>query len=706
VAGENRRRPGSVWQLLGAFLVASLVAGVLAGGLTLPAAAVLGTGVNAGSKLVSASADLADPALEQTTVMTAADGSTVATFYNENRTPVPLTGISPRMQQAVIAVEDSRFYEHGAVDARGVLRALVNNETGGDTQGASTITQQYVKNALLEQATYAGNKAAIEASTADTIERKLRDIRIAAGLEKRLSKQQILERYLNIVYFGDQTYGVEAAAQRYFGTTAADLSIAQAATLAGMVQNANRFNPADHPKAAKQRRDVVLRLMFQQRIITQSQYEKAVATRIKVTGEVLPNGCANAKHSYGYFCQYVVQSIVEGDYPALGRTSALRARAVQQGGLKIVTSLDRVTQRAAVESVDSHIPRKDSSGLGTAAVTVEPGTGKVLAMAQNRTYSVTGGRGRTSINYAVDQDLGGATGFQTGSSFKAFTLADWLAQGRSLNETVDATPRSFAFSDFSACGQTLRGTQPYAPGNAEGHETGSISVEKATADSVNVAYVEMESKLDLCDIADTAQKLGVHLASPAQHCDLSRPRMTRLPTCLPSLTLGVLNVAPLTMAAAYAGFASGGTYCTPVPVTSITRTGPDGDRTQSLKVPGTACSTALPPEVAGGVNAALKQVLTNGTAAGVGGVPGHESAGKTGTTNGPYDTWFVGYTAQRSTAVWVGDPAAEGEGRKALRGIAVGGRYYGTIYGATIAAPIWKDVMIAANRDVTPEALP
>jgi membrane peptidoglycan carboxypeptidase len=691
---------------MAAFLIASLVAGVLVGGLALPVTAALGTGVNAGAKLVSASSDLVDPVLQQTTTMTAADGSAIATFYDENRTEIPLSEISTRLQQAVIAVEDSRFYEHGAVDARGVLRALVNNETGGSTQGASTITQQYVKNALLEEATTAGNEAAAKAAVADTLKRKLLDIRMSAALEKRLTKQQILERYLNIVYFGDQTYGAQAASQRYFDVPASKLSIAQAATLAGMVQNANVYNPSDHPQAAKDRRDVVLRLMYAQKMITQAQYEKAVATPVRLTGSIKPNGCLNAKHSNGFYCQYVVQSMVEGPYPTLGRTPEQRMKAIQRGGLVIKTTLDPETQAAAVTAVDSHIRRKDASGLGTTAVTVEPGTGKVLAMAENRTYSVTGGKGKTSINYAVDQNLGGGSGFQTGSSFKPFTLTAWLQAGRGLNDTVDATRRAFSFSQFTACGQTLRGSQPYSPGNSEGTETGTMSVERATADSVNVAYVDMESQLDLCDVADAAQSLGVHLAAPAQECSATAATTTKLPTCLPSLTLGVMNIAPLTMASAYAGFASGGTYCTPVPVSSVSRPSADGVTRNDVAVPPSSCRTALSSDVASTVNAALRPVLTSGTAAAVGPISGHDSAGKTGTTNGPYDTWFVGYTAQRSTAVWVGDPTASGSGRRELRNIVVGGRYFGTVFGASIAAPIWKDVMTTAMHGLDPQQLP
>jgi membrane peptidoglycan carboxypeptidase len=231
-------------------------------------------------------------------------------------------------------------------------------------------------------------------------------------------------------------------------------------------------------------------------------------------------------------------------------------------------------------------------------------------------------------------------------------------------------------------------------------------VQQATSDSVNVAYVDMESRLDLCDIAATAQRLGVHLAAP-EPSDCGPGTTTELPTCVPSLTLGVKTIAPLTMAAAYAGFASGGTWCAPDPVTSIGRTASDGTSTVLVRT-SPQCHQALDPAVASGVNQALTHVLTDGTAAAVGPLA-QPSAGKTGTTDGPYDTWFVGYTAQRSTAVWVGDPGTShggAIGRRRLADITVGGQYFPIVYGASIAAPIWKQLMTTATSGLPTEALP
>jgi membrane peptidoglycan carboxypeptidase len=668
----------------------------------LPLVASAGWAVNTGvDYFASLPDDLARPPLPQRSVLLASDGSPITYFYDENRADVPLTAVAPVVQRAVVAIEDSRFFQHGGIDPKGLARAAVNDSAGGRVQGASTLTQQYVKNVLVEQATAAGDTSGAEAAVARTTARKVREMRIAIALEHQLSKNEILENYLNIAYFGGHTYGVEAAAERYFGVTAAALSLPQAATLAGMIAEPGSFDPARHQQAARARRDVVLARMLTQGMISQAEHDAAVAGPVVAKGRPPAHGCTAAGQD-GYFCDYVFRSIVQDNaFAALGKTSAERMTSLNRGGLVIRTTLDATAQYAADQAVNGRVPPHDSSGLGAAAVTVEPGTGKVMAMVQNRTYSVTGGQGLTSVNYSTDSDLGGSTGFQTGSSFKPFTLAAWLEAGNSLKGTVDATKRPFAFRDFTSCGHHLRALKPYTPGNSEGRETGKMSVLQATYDSVNVAYVDMESQLDLCDITNVATRLGVHLAMPDQECGEDHPT-TALPSCVPSLTLGAKEIAPLTMAAAYAGFASGGIYCRPLAVASVTRAGPAPGAATPVAVPHGQCSRALEPRIAHGVTAALTQVLTKGTAAGVGPLGRWPSAGKTGTTDGPYDTWFVGYTPQRSTAVWVADPGRSGSGgsyaRQRLGDITVNGSYYKIVYGASIAAPLWKDVMGPAMR--------
>jgi membrane peptidoglycan carboxypeptidase len=698
-------------KLLSTLLATGVAAGVLVAGLALPVTAATGTAAaDGGSYFLNLPSQLRTSVLPQTSVMEAADGTPLAYFYDENRAVVPLNQMSPLVQAAVVAVEDSRFFQHGPLDARGLIRAAVNDLTGGSTQGASTLTQQYVKNVQLEAAAASGNVAAEKAAIAPTVGRKIQELRYAVAVEQQLTKQQILQRYLNIVYFGERAYGVQAAAERYFAVPASRLTLPQAALLAGMVQDPVADDPLLHLRAARARRDVVLTDMRAQGLITQAQYTAAVATRVQVPGRALTEGCA-AAGANAFFCAYVVQSLIEDPrYSALGATPAQREHALKTEGLVIRMTLDLPAQAGAVKAVNSAIPADDPSGLATTSVTVEPGTGAVVSMAEDRAFSVTPGRGRTSVNYATDAALGGASGFQTGSSFKPFTLATWLADGHALDDTVDATRRAFPFSSFTSCGHPLQGSQPYVPGNSEGTESGPMSVLAATSNSVNVAYVDMESQLDLCDIAHTAESLGVHLAVPAQVCSRPAEPTTRLPTCLPSLTLGVADIAPLTMAAAYAGFASGGTYCVPLPVTTILERATDGGVPPSeLAGFSPSCKQAIDPQVASGVTQALTHVLTDGTAAAVGPLDPWPSAGKTGTTDGPYDTWFVGYTAQRSTAVWVGDPGRTVHGvdeRRRLTDITVSGHYYPIVFGASIAAPIWKDAMSTAMQSLPARQLP
>jgi len=700
-----------MWRLFAGFVAFSVLAGVAGSGLALPLVATAASSVQAGTDVLTTDPEpIPQVDLPQTAELEAADGKPIAYLYSENRTAIPLSQMSPNIQHAIVAIEDSRFFQHGPIDPRGLARAVVDDAMGDPIQGASTLTQQYAKNLLLERDLQSGNAAAAQSDTAKTVDRKLRELKLAISIEQKESKQQILQNYLNIVYFGEGVYGVQAAAERYFGVPAATLTIPEAATIAGIVEDPTAFDPAAHPRNATTRRNEVLADMHAQGMISQAQYAAALKTPVKVTGKPLANGCATAGTT-GFFCEYVVHALLHDPaYAALGSTPSARQRTLLTGGLVVRTTLDLATQRAAVKAVDAYVPAKDPSKLGAAAVTVEPGTGHVIAMAQNRTYSNTAGRGKTSINYTTDSAVGGASGFQTGSSFKPFTLAAWLSSGHSLYDVVNATKRGFPFSDFTSCGSPLSGSQPYVPGNSEGNETGSMSVLDATVNSVNVAYVDMETRLDLCTIAKTAQSLGVHLASPQPSvCTAGGTATTDLPTCLPSLTLGVEDIAPLTMAAGYAGFASGGTYCAPLPVTSVSTRGLGGGKPKTVLTAKPSCTDVLSPQVASGVSTALEQVLQRGTAASTGPLSPWQSAGKTGTTDGPYDSWFVGYTAQRSTAVWVGDPGRVSHGRSTrvrLTNLTVGGRYYPQIYGASIAAPIWKSVMETAMQNLPPVPLP
>jgi membrane peptidoglycan carboxypeptidase len=388
-----------------------------------------------------------------------------------------------------------------------------------------------------------------------------------------------------------------------------------------------------------------------------------------------------------------VRNVITKDpaFSALGKTEEERSNTLKRGGLVIRTTLDGKLQVAAQEALTKQVPIGDPSGVGASAVTVEPGTGRILAMVENRVFYPGKELGQTEINFNADFATGSSHGFQPGSTFKAFTLATWLAKGKGLYDVVDSAQRPRAMSEFEDCDGRIRG-ESWNPSNSEGHGGGSLSVLDATASSVNTAFVDMASKLSLCDIAKTASSIGVHKAW-SYNAGCEDEASTKLPDCTPSMVLGSLDIAPLTMANAYAAFAADGKYCRPIVVSSI------ADRNgKLLPVPGSQCNQALDPNVAHGVTFALKQVLTRGTARGQG--IGRPAAGKTGTTDDSKDTWFVGYTAQRSTAVWVGDNPnpTDGKARKSINGRTIGGHGHGTIYGATIAAPIWRSVMQTANE--------
>ena len=683
----QRQHLGTVLVLLAALLATSVVAGLIGAGLLMPAVGATGAVARGGLNFFdSLPTELEQSPLAQQSRILAADGSTIATFYDENRIMVPLSSVAPLMRKAIVAVEDARFYQHGGVDPKGLARAFVNNSSGGTTQGASTLTQQYVKLTLQENALANGDQQGAIAAVRKDYARKVQELKYAVTLEKKVDKDKILEGYLNIAYFGDGAYGVEAAARHYFGTTAKQLTLPQSALLAGLVQSPSRYDPRRNVAAATNRRDTVLGRMLSTGGITQAQFDQAKATKITLNLSQIGNGCETSQ--YAYFCDYVYRSLL--DDKRFGGTPAAARKLIFRGGLTVRTTLDPRIQAAAQKAVDRGVPRTDPSHLGSASVVVEPGTGKVLAMAQNRIFGRGNKRGYTQINWSVDNAYGGSLGFQSGSTFKAFTLAAALQQGRALNSVIYAPPDGTPFygSDFKTCQKgyvAALNVDPYKPYNAEKNESGKLTLLKATEDSVNTAYIKLSSEVGLCEVRDVAENLGVHLAK-------ARGDGSTNIQPIGSLTLGPFNIAPLTMAEAYATFASGGVHCDAMAVTQVT-----GLNRKPIITPQPKCEQALDPDVANGVTAALGKVLTDGTAKGRG--IGRPAAGKTGTTNDSVQSWFIGYTPQLATAVWVGRPEAQ----TPMRHITVNGQYFQDVYGASIAAPIWQDLMSAASAGLPPQ---
>jgi membrane peptidoglycan carboxypeptidase len=669
--------PAQFLALLLAFVLLASGAGVLAAGLVMPAVAAVGGTTQTGVKIFDQLPDelALDPPSEQS-VMLASDGSLLARFYAENRIVVPLDAVSPYMRAAVIAVEDKRFYEHGGIDPEGMLRATVTNLVEGSTQGGSTLTQQYVKNVLIEAGLRSGDPAAIAAATEVSLGRKLREAKLAIALEQQMTKDQILEGYLNIAQFGPSQYGVEVAARYYFGKSAAELNIEQSAMLAGITQSPGRWDPVRNPENALIRRNTVLALMRDQGVITQAEFDAASAVPIADMLNVQPQsqGCQTAGIS-AYFCDFVIKTIVND--PTYGATEDDRRRLLLRGGLTITTTLDPAKQQLAHDAVVGAIPVNDGSGISNAIVTVEPGTGRILTMAQNSNYgNATPESPRdTLVNWNTDEAYGGSSGFQTGSSFKAFVLTEWLRSGRSLYDRVDATKRLFPRRSWNiSCAPENR--DDWNPKNAESFASGPMSVLDATRESVNTAYAAMANQLDLCNIRSVAETMGVHTAQ-------GTPLNVN-----PSMVLGSNTIAPLTMAAAFATYASGGTYCAPVPITSVKDT--NGDE---LPVPASNCQQVLDPQIAAAENYALQQVVSNGTARGSG-LGNRPSAGKTGTANEDWHAWFVGYTPQMSTAVWIG----HSEGNIPMQRVTINGRYYRYVYGGVLAAPTWARFMRPAHE--------
>ena len=647
----------------------AFIAGVLTAVLILPYALMGGLTVRAANHgFESLPADLIASALPQSSVILAADGTKLATFYYENRVEVPITQVAPIMRRAIVAIEDSRFYEHGALDVKGTVRAVIANLRAGEViQGGSTLSQQYVKNALAEMAdTAAERRSALE----PTAGRKLRELRYAAGLEKRFTKDQILERYLNIAYFGDGAYGIEAAARHYFGVHADRLTLAQAATLAGIVRSPQTYNPHLHPVRGRERRDLVLNRMLELKVITAAETAAARVVPMRLKINKTPNGCVSS--SAPFFCDYVQREILGN--AVFGESLRKRRALLQRGGLEIHTTLVPKMQKAAQHAVDRYVPPKNSSGKAAAEVLVRPGTGEITAMAIDRKLGDSSKRGMMWVNLAADADHGSSLGMQAGSTFKVFTLAEALRQEMPFGQKLFA-PKEFIPTGFRDCAGHRVGDTTALSNAGDGEGGRDFSLVTGTWHSVNTFFLELERRVGLCSTYKMATKLGMRKATGGK---LEQ---------YPSFTLGFNTVSPVRLAAAYAAFGARGRYCSPIAITSI------GSPQGPVRVPGAGCHQAVDTDVADAVNHVLSGVLTKGTAKG--NEIGRPAAGKTGTVDNFSSAWFAGYTPDMASAVWVGDP--RGGYKHPLRGVCLGeGGCFAEVYGADVPAPIWRETMTEA----------
>ncbi|MFZ7087073.1 transglycosylase domain-containing protein [Curtobacterium sp. RRHDQ10] len=571
-----------------------------------------------------------------------------ATVYDQNRQELTYDQIAGNLKFAAIDGEDRRFWEHGGVDVPSLVRAGLGSVAGGglgDSGGASTLTMQLVRNIKMQQALEKPTKEeqvkAYNDAVEQTIPRKLEEMKLAIGLAKKYTKKQILTAYLNIAFFGDNTYGVQAAAQHYYGKDATNLNAEEAASILAIVQSPNTRNLSD-PKnyeANQGRRDVILNAMYAAKHIDKATLTAALATKPADYVHLTPatQGCqASAGAGSQFFCDYAVKVVKQMDQ--LGATDKERAAAWRTGGYKIQTTLDldlNADQKAILDKYDRNTETR--LALGAVSDSLESSTGRILTMAQNKDYdqSQTSPPTSTSINYSVDHEYGGGIGFQTGSTYKLFTLLDWLENGHGLNEVVNGTPHNQTV--WERCGETYRGN--WAPKNDSIGERGNFSVIAATAASVNAAFASMAAKLDLCDIRDNAKKLGVHPADG--NAELNS---------YPSSVLGTNNIAPMTMAAAYATIANNGIYCKPIAIDNITSA--DG---KSLGGQQKECNQVIDPSVAQTAVYALKRTISGGTAVGAQTADGMQMFGKTGTTDDADQIWLVGGTSRVTTAYWQGN---------------------------------------------------
>jgi membrane peptidoglycan carboxypeptidase len=707
---------GVIGGLLG-FVAMSAVAGLLVAAAVTPAVAVTGMAANNSIGVFQGLPEyLKIDSLATRSTMYAKQGGKdvpIATFYSQNRIVDNWDQINQIVKDAAVSTEDPRFYSHGAIDMQGTTRALANDllHKNGETQGGSSITQQYVKNVRLQTCekynvlveatgTDEQQKAAqaamtkkyqdcynsyTDASGLDGVSRKVQEMKLAVGVEKKYSKKDILLGYLNIAGFGGQVYGIESAARYYFNTTAANLNLQQAATLIAIVNNPNNLRidlpnnkangSANGYQATLDRRDYVLRSMLKAKTITQQQYDDAVKTKIEPAITPQPSGCAQAaSQDAAFYCDAVMQEMETN--AAFGKTQDDRDALLNHGGLSIYTALNLDLQNEAQQSLSNYIPATNPNfDIGAADVSVELNTGRVVMAVQNRPFNTTNTQqpDSTQIAYPFDHAHGGSSGFQTGSTYKAFSLVEWLKSGHALNDVVNApvTRATIPQSKYHSSCDTPAGPAWQLKNDAAG-EGGPMTVMKATALSINTAFAVMGEQFDLCEMRNDAKALGVKSAYPykqtynkqGQLVNVTDANGKPVPAELddnPASILGTNYIAPLDMAVAYAGIANGGKTCSPVYIDKVTdASGKD------LPVPQTTCTQAIDPKIAAGVTYALANGPLvngpNGYGTAVKGNPndGVPIMGKTGTANGPngeagVQNWLVTSTTKVANAVWVGN---------------------------------------------------
>ena len=695
---ENKGRPRGLIQALAGIAGFGALAGVMVTAMISPALAVASVGTNSAVGVFNALPEfieMGEQAQKNTlwaqNTSDPADGYTaIAEVYWQDREEISLEDMSPYLVAAAIAGEDRRFYDHVGVDVNSVVRAALGNVISGDIEsGASTLTMQLVKNTYIQRSQYLPTpeeqQAAYQEAIATSFERKLNEMKLAIGIEKRYTKDEIVEAYLNITGFGGNTYGVQAAAQKYFGKPASNLTPAQAASLLAIVQypsTRNLENPANFA-ANQARRDVILAAMFAEDYITEAQYQTAINTPVNssfVTISPPRAGCLAGDVYARFFCDYVIKNVE--NFESLGATPEERNERWRKGGLNVYTTLNMALQTTTQDRIWELVPNDEERfELGSAATSVEVSTGRVLAMAQNKIFNDSeegGGIETTAVNFNTDRPYGGSSGFQVGSTYKIFALIAWLQRGYGLNEVVDASRLELEQAGFlDTCGD---GGGPWG-GLWEFRNSADLIIPQATVfestvRSINSAYASMAEQLDQCEIRAAAESLLLHRADGG------------VIQTNPSAVLGTNEISPLAMATAFGGIAHNGVVCEPIVVDRfVTDTG------ETIPGQEPTCRQALSPEIAAATAAPMRSVITGGT--GTRSNPGGDVPviGKTGTTDSQVQTWMVGASTNVATAVWVGN---------------IIGDFRLSSYrnGTVLRHDIWRVVMQDANEQYGGEAFP
>ena len=668
---------------LGRLVLGTLLAGVLVAGLLLPYSVGMGLAANSVTTAIEdAKSDPLDGEIPLRTNLTDSSGATFATLYDQNRVYVPLSSISDYLQVAVISMEDRRFYQHQGVDWRGTVRALLRNaqSTTNSPQGGSTLTQQYVKNYLYLV------EAQTEAEKADAIAttpiRKLREAKMALSLEQSLSKAEILERYLNLVAFGPSQYGAEAASQWFFGVSADKLSLAQAALLAGMVNNPPKYNPLDenHVQDARDRRDLVLDVMVAAGRLSKATAEETKKQDLGLNPNRTRNGCIPAENSEtnGFFCQYAL------DYLA---AAGFDAKTVARSGWTIKTTMDPAVmasaKAAATANADPTVPGVERLANAVAVVGKDEPR-KVLALAANRPYGLDVAKGQTVQRLPTTFAPLGA-----GSTFKVFTAAAAMESGLGTSAQIDVPPEY---------------TSPLVPTgsfkNAGNYPT-KMTLAQALATSPNTAFVALEDQVGLQKVAEMAVRLGLRgysldagVVDPAFAGAGTDYTAQVTAQKMASFTLGVSPVSPLELANVGATLNSDGKWCPPTPIDTIT------DRTGKFVTwDKTPCEQAVPAELARTLAVAMEGDLTgDGTAAGSASAAGWTwtAAGKTGTTQEYKSSAFLGFTPEMSASVilWDSEPRPQSICKDPIRTCSTDEAMAGNgVSGGSVPASTWFAAM-------------